>query len=129
MERFRVSQLVRERSAPSGNPAGPGAEMITITRFPYRKRAIAFHQTKWLFRSRKVAIPAPSHEKRALFNPILAARLSMRLFITDLGRPVSVPSMERLRVSQLGYKRSTFVLPKWFNQVTPFGYHCATQMV
>ena len=102
--------------------------MITISDFPYRKRAIEFHQTKWLFRSRKVAISAPSHEKRALFNPILAARLSMRLFIADLGRPVSVPSMERLRVSQLGSKRSTFVLPKWFNQVTPFGYHRATQM-
>ena len=80
MERFRVSQLVRERSAPSGNPAGPGAEMITITRFPYRKRAIACHQKKRLFRSRKVAISAPLHEKRALFNPILAAHLSMERF-------------------------------------------------
>ena len=92
MERVQVSQLVRERSAPSGNPACPGAEMITITRFPYRKRAIAFHQTNRLFRSQKVETSAPTHEKRALFNPVLAARLLL----------------ERFRVSQLGCKSSTF---------------------
>ena len=108
MERCQVSQLVRERSAPSGNPACPGAEMITITRFPYRKRAIAFHQTNRLFRSRKVETSAPPHKKRALFNPILAARLPMRLFNNDPGRPVSVPSTERFQVSQLGCKSSTF---------------------
>ena len=99
--------------APSGNPASPGTKMITISDFPYRKRAIAFHQTKRLFPSRKVAISAPPHEKRALFNPILAARLSMQLFTNDPGRPASVPSMERFQVSQLGCKSSTFPSVWW----------------
>ena len=73
--------------------------MITISGFPYRKRAIACHQTKRLFRPQKAPISAPLHEKRAVFNPILAARLSMQLFMANPGQPVYVPSMEHIQAN------------------------------
>ena len=73
--------------------------MITISGFPYRKRSIAFHQTKRLFPSQKVPISAPLHKKRAVFIPVLAARLSMQLFMANPGQPVYVPSMEHIQAN------------------------------
>ena len=73
--------------------------MITISDFPYRKRSIAFHQTKRLFSPQKAPISAPLHKKRAVFNPILATHLSMQLFMANPGQPVYVPSMEHIQAN------------------------------